>query len=463
MVNISISAAIPLNTNYSSSGGIQYELMVSIFDQMCRNMYEREPQVRHTLSCESMLNFLNLTRGFFTGSGCLRMLLGMVSGTANIGWHNGDLDIFIPRQLTGATSEKTFDETLEEYIQSGFPRVKIHKHSRSCGCVDYCMDGDKFVNREQGCAGIESVWDLSNGIQLILILSDALEQYTTEATPPIVSFCRSTFDLQITANGITSSCFYPSLEGPPLGLAARQTNFAIPEHQVVDVRKLRGRKRKYQERGIVVTNDEAIESFLDNLSSGECAICGESQCDITLRSCQHTFHAKCLLEWSFFKCGDFVDQTRGRCPCCRQTEIPELISGDTPTGWSHVHALVSSNVELYMPNIEHMEYRVCIHPECAEIFEAGPRSCSETRDTFPQECDYCITMTSVHCPSCGLELEHAGGCLDFSCCVYGYDTCMRNRDTQGHCDHGHSYFTRFCGHIWRLEPGQESTADSYDD
>lgn len=179
-----------------------------------------------------------------------------------------------------------------------------------------------------------------------------------------------------------------------------------------------------------------------------CLICNERYETFTsscTTNCGHSFHQSCLDQWTQFQKGDFVDLCKVSCPVCRKgLEIkykPSTVSNQT-TPQEFSTSLTYTQVEQL--NREDQVYRICI--KCCTHFPAGPKSCEADRETFPNKCDGCQTEYKIiHCPKCNNGLEHNGGCLDFTCCLLGYDRCRRDK-----CDHGSSESITFCGHTWRL-------------
>ena len=89
-------------------------------------------------------------------------------------------------------------------------------------------------------------------------------------------------------------------------------------------------------------------------------------------------------------------------------------------------------------------YRFCEREDCAGLFDAGERTCVENINEFPARCPAHRALNRFACPQCGQILEYAGGCLSFTCCIYGTDRCEGRT-----CDHG-----GLCGYSWRLKQEQ---------
>jgi len=170
----------------------------------------------------------------------------------------------------------------------------------------------------------------------------------------------------------------------------------------------------------------------------ECSICMEkiTKQDNRLLSCEHQFHRSCINKWLNVKPGEFLEESKTQCPMCRKTV----------NYWGEFRFDFAKNL-----------YRIC--GGCHRPFEAGEKTCQDRRHEMPDRCDRCRYHAKVACPSCGLQLEHAGGCLDFSCCLYGFDRCTSNGRS---CDHGNRRGrsgVHFCGHRWRLEGWQQGAAE----
>ena len=199
----------------------------------------------------------------------------------------------------------------------------------------------------------------------------------------------------------------------------------------------------------------ANSKILLRLKGTKCSICLESKCNYQSK-CGHSFHRSCLSEWMSFGPGDFLDLVKTGCPVCRtkikrpsrknavriivgKDELPRLNNKST-------YRVILNNEKISKLGNDSV-YRIC--NTCPTYFEAGPKSCSENRETFPEKCDSCRTgQICIRCPKCKMGLEHSGGCRSFTCCRYSYPAGGGCRGTN--CDHGSTSFSPFCGHRWQL-------------
>ena len=146
--------------------------------------------------------------------------------------------------------------------------------------------------------------------------------------------------------------------------------------------------------------------------------------------CGHSICPDCGVRMNEYKPGDFVEAWKHQCPLCR-TQIP--YSADR-----FGSQLSSTTMD------RTLVYRFCEIDICGRIFDAGEKTCSERKDEFPSRCPVHRPQNQFRCPNCNEQLEYAGGCLHFTCCIRGTDRCLGSS-----CDHG-----GLCGHQWYLDRSQ---------
>jgi len=177
--------------------------------------------------------------------------------------------------------------------------------------------------------------------------------------------------------------------------------------------------------------------FRNCLKMKQCSICLQTNVDYQT-TCGHPFHYRCLSKWTIFEPGDFLDVSKTCCPECR---LP-LTTFLSKPWFQKPDAMIYYHNDI--AQLDHnMVYRICT--KCHTHFQAGSNNCSDNREEFPTICPECTdNIKIVRCPNCGNGLEHSGGCLDFVCCLYGYDQCDQL------CDHGSGRLVQFYGHKWKL-------------
>lgn len=74
--------------------------------------------------------------------------------------------------------------------------------------------------------------------------------------------------------------------------------------------------------------------------------------------------------------------------------------------------------------------------------------CTIEPKNYPDQCFDCQNKI-ITCPKCGMKVQHGGKCNQFTCCLYGTDTCNINK-RGGECDHGSGPTFKFCGHQWDI-------------
>ena len=150
-------------------------------------------------------------------------------------------------------------------------------------------------------------------------------------------------------------------------------------------------------------------------------------------SCGHIICQECTIRMAEYKPGDFVELWKHQCPLCR-TQIP-FVPGRF--GSQLANSKLKKNVI----------YRFCELGDCAQLFDAGERTCIYNIDQFPARCELHRVKNRFNCPNCNQSLEYAGGCRLFRCCVFGYHGC--GHDNGRKCTHG-----GLCGHQWQIEQEQ---------
>lgn len=202
------------------------------------------------------------------------------------------------------------------------------------------------------------------------------------------------------------------------------------------IKRLNDRINKYYERGFTIETNNDFK----------CNICNEPlishDIDILYNTkCNHVFHFSCILRWTYYEPGDVIQKAKSKCPLCRDDLCKNI----------ELDAIDYDNFE----NTNDNTYVFCLI--CYNIFNyETSRRCDDVSEHIRTICPSCIELNNmdpykylkgqfINCPNCNLELQHGGGCAQFTCCRYGNDRCKRDR-----CDHGSTNIVQFCGFSWHI-------------
>jgi hypothetical protein len=167
-----------------------------------------------------------------------------------------------------------------------------------------------------------------------------------------------------------------------------------------------------------------------------CCICNDST--LELHSCGAPFHQECLKKWATHMPGEIIFLNKIQCPNCK--EFLDLTSF-TVVGEGKI--FTKEEIEALDVKFYHKRCKTCLL-----VFACGGKECEANIAQMPDRCSSCESKI-FQCPKCGIELEHAGGCNAFACCLKGWHGCSGSS-----CDHGSTEFTKFCGHRWCIEDSQ---------
>jgi hypothetical protein len=167
-----------------------------------------------------------------------------------------------------------------------------------------------------------------------------------------------------------------------------------------------------------------------------CCICNDACSEA--HSCGAPFHQECLKKWAIHMPGEIISLNKIQCPNCK--EFLEL-SSFSVEGDGKI--FTKDEIEALDIKFYHKRCKTCL-----EVFACGGKECEANIAQMPDRCSSCESKI-FRCPNCGIELEHAGGCNAFACCLKGWHGCSGSD-----CDHGSTEFTKFCGHRWCIEDSQ---------
>ena len=167
-----------------------------------------------------------------------------------------------------------------------------------------------------------------------------------------------------------------------------------------------------------------------------CCICNDSTLEI--HSCGALFHQECLKKWATHMPGEIISLNKIQCPNCK--EFLDLTSFSVVENGK---IFTKDEIEALDSKSYHKRCKTCF-----EVFACGGKECEASIAQMPDRCSSCESKI-FRCPKCGIELEHAGGCNAFACCLKGWHGC-----SGASCDHGSTEFTKFCGHRWCIEDSQ---------
>jgi hypothetical protein len=177
-----------------------------------------------------------------------------------------------------------------------------------------------------------------------------------------------------------------------------------------------------------------------------CCICNDS-C-VETHSCGALFHQECLKKWATHMPGEIISLNKIQCPNCKEfLDLSSFsIEGDGKI-------FTKEEIEALDINFYHKRCKTCL-----VVFACGGKECETNIAQMPDRCSSCESKI-FRCPKCGIELEHAGGCNAFACCLKGWHGC-----SGASCDHGSTEFTKFCGHRWCIDDslamaGEDSEED----
>jgi hypothetical protein len=167
-----------------------------------------------------------------------------------------------------------------------------------------------------------------------------------------------------------------------------------------------------------------------------CCICNDST--LELHSCGAPFHQECLKKWATHMPGEIISLNKIQCPNCKEFLDLSLFSS---VGEGKI--FTKEEIEALDVKFYHKRCKTCL-----KVFACGGKECEANIAQMPDRCSSCESKI-FRCPKCGIELEHAGGCNAFVCCLKGWHGCGGSS-----CDHGSTEFTKFCGHRWCIEDSQ---------
>ena len=177
-----------------------------------------------------------------------------------------------------------------------------------------------------------------------------------------------------------------------------------------------------------------------------CCICNDST--LEFHSCGAPFHQECLKTWATHMPGEIISLNKIQCPNCKEFLDLSLF---TVVGDGKI--FTKEEIEDLDIKFYHKRCKTCL-----KVFACGGKECEANIAQMPDRCSSCESKI-FRCPNCGIELEHAGGCNAFACCLKGWHGCSGSD-----CDHGSTKFTKFCGHRWCIDDslamaGEDSEED----
>ena len=185
------------------------------------------------------------------------------------------------------------------------------------------------------------------------------------------------------------------------------------------------------------------------MSTETCCICQEDDLldNLQKHTCEVYFHTPCLQRWITHFPGEIITVNKIQCPHCKDLiNVSQFKQPLKETG-RKIFTLKEIN------DLKKESYhKIC--KTCFKVFDCGDRECEANLAQMPDRCSTCESKI-FKCPKCKLELEHAGGCNAFACCLYGWHGCKGSS-----CGHGTSKFVKFCGHRWCLD-GSLTVAQPY--
>ncbi len=167
-----------------------------------------------------------------------------------------------------------------------------------------------------------------------------------------------------------------------------------------------------------------------------CCICNEACSEA--HSCGALFHQECLKKWATHMPGEIISLNKIQCPNCK-----EFLDLSSFSAIGEGKIFTKEEIEALDPESYHKRCKTCL-----VVFACGGKECEANIAQMPDRCSSCESKI-FRCPKCGIELEHAGGCNAFACCLKGWYGCSGSS-----CDHGSTEFTKFCGHRWCIEDSQ---------
>jgi hypothetical protein len=212
---------------------------------------------------------------------------------------------------------------------------------------------------------------------------------------------------------------------------------------IIYITRLYDRLYKYKQRKYIIDTS--------NIDEHVCGICQEqlySPLDADYEilygtDCNHTFHIRCIELWTSYDPGDEIIKSKSCCPLCKHVLDP----------------IQNRDIYVYDIKLLDMENYIfiwCIM--CSNVFscEREDNTCNNEDRNYPIVCILCreqygmgtykrLKGTLLACPNCGIELQHNGGCSQFTCCLYGSDRCKGLN-----CTHGSTPNIQFCGHKWEI-------------
>lgn len=209
---------------------------------------------------------------------------------------------------------------------------------------------------------------------------------------------------------------------------------------IIYTTRLANRIEKYTKRGYTI-DTSILDTFI-------CSICQEKLISLSDRDniiyntdCNHLYHYECIYSWCLYDFGDQIIKSKSCCPICNHF-LDKKKNKD----------LEICNIKLF--DFERYIYTYCII--CGFIFTQERGTCNENNENHNMVCINCSLIYDmdrynslkgklISCPNCRLELQHNGGCAQFTCCLYGNDKCKKEL-----CDHGSTNNIKFCGYRWMI-------------
>jgi hypothetical protein len=354
------------------------------------------------------------SRGVYAGSYVLQLIHGE-------SYDNSDVDVYCEYNGNG---QPQFCNRYNEQFWKIFAICKAKHHLITRA---FSTKPDEYDTNMVGIAGL-SEYRTINGtkIQIIACRYD-----------PVLNL-QSRFDFDLCASRIymINNVIYVMV--PCTDDNVFNKRITIGTNKIVKSSRI----QKYESRGY---------SFVDN--QNWCGICHDSSDPAVhfVTACGHWFHIDCLATWTRYSQGDEIIAAKSQCPCCKR-DLPEC---------NHVYTTADNSLE-YLTILNVSNYNFDTHIYCACLTCAGFRVFSEPRtnicsDIVPPRMVMCETCRDplgivsrlqnmvISCPSCSMQLQHAGGCTQFACCSYGREACHEG------CTHGSTEFVQFCGHKWVID------------
>lgn len=171
-----------------------------------------------------------------------------------------------------------------------------------------------------------------------------------------------------------------------------------------------------------------------------CSICHENLISIEKETlyktkCGHVYHYECILKWVEYLGGERIVESKSLCPECR---IPLMLGQPL------------FPFPITQCDFVNFTYYSCVR--CQNIYSHSTTTACSTEEVIDSQEKVCSRCSIprigkiFHCPRCDLQLEHANGCNQFTCCRFGTDGC-----SGASCTHGSTDVVKFCGYRWVIK------------